>query len=142
LIKDSSSTTFIEGISAYLRLLGPKELISTINQLVNLQMSSKAIVLLYQCDEILYKMIQKDPRLESKIYFVDGARQVLPKIFFVKENLAKALNRKVLDGIAELIKNVEQTQEEYLYVKSKFDKNDFLESLYMLNNIKSFFAIV
>ena len=142
LLKDSSSTTFIEGISAYLRLLGSKELISTINQLVNLQMPSKAIVLLYQCDEILYKMIQKDPRLESKIYFVDGARQVLPKIFFVKENLAKALNREVLDGIAELIRNVEQTQEECLYVKSKFDKNDFLESLYMLNNIKSFFEVV
>lgn len=65
-IESAKEVVFIEGISAYLRFGGQKQLKLVINQLLNMQYSSKAIVMLYQCDDILLEQIKKDPRLKIK----------------------------------------------------------------------------
>ena len=142
LIESFHDVVFIEGISAYSRLGGQKQLKTNINLLLNTQLSSKAVVLLYQCDDILQETINKDPRVENQILFVDGNKQELPKIIFVKEKVSDILNRDVIKGLSTLIRNIEIEESAEIFVKTHFTKDDFPESLYLIEEISSFFEIV
>ena len=141
-IESAKEVVFIEGISAYLRFGGQKQLKLVINQLLNMQSSSKAIVLLYQCDYILLELIKKDPRLENQVIFVDGCKQTLPKIVFVKDKMVDVLNWQVVKGMSLLIKKLETEETAEIYVKSHFVRNDFPDSLYVISEMNSFFVII
>lgn len=142
IIESPDEVVFIEGISSYLRLRGQKRMQTELNQLLDAQSSSKAVILLYQCDDILHEAIGKDPRLESVILFVDGDRQELPKIIFVKDKVLDSVNYKYLCGISSVIKRIESVDSAEIYVKSHFSRDDFPESLYVIGEIGSFFEIV
>lgn len=133
---------FVEGISAYLRLCGQKRMQIELNQLLDTQSYSKAIILLYQCDDILRLALEKDPRLESVILFVDGEKQALPKIIFVKDKVLDSFNYKYVCGISSVIKTIESVGSAEIYAKSHFSRNDFQDSLYAMGEIGSFFEIV
>ena len=141
-IESAKEVVFIEGISAYLRFGGQKQLKLVINQLLNMQSSSKAIVMLYQCDDILLEQIKKDPRLENQVIFIDGCKQTLPKIVFVKDNMVDVLNWQVVKGMSLLIKKLETEETAEIYVKSHFVRNDFPDSLYVISEMDSFFVII
>ena len=142
LIHDRDETIFITGISGFARLMGQGQFASILNQIINGQAASKAIVLLYQCEDILHDIISKDPRIDSHIFFIDGDRQTLPKIIFVKENIAKTLAQPIVIGISALIKEVEYTDKKVLYVKSHFKKSNFTESIYCIEELNSYFEAV
>ena len=82
-IENSVNNTFVEGIGAFLRLFGQKQVESILNQLINTSISSNAVVLLFQCEEVLQQLIKKDPRVETRVILVDGERDLLPKITFI-----------------------------------------------------------
>lgn len=44
----------------------------------------------------MHDIISKDPRIDSHIFFIDGDKQTLPKIIFVKENVAKTLAQPII----------------------------------------------
>ena len=142
LIESFHDVVFIEGISAYSRLGGQKQLKTNINLLLNTQLSSKAVVLLYQCDDILQETINKDPRVENQILFVEGNKQELPKIIFVKEKVADILDSYVIKGLSTLIRNIETEGSAEIFVKTHFTKEDFPDSLYLIEEMSSFFEIV
>lgn len=142
IIESPDEVVFIEGISSYLRLRGQKRMQTELNQLLDAQSSSKAVILLYQCDDILHEAIGKDPRLESVILFIDGDKQELPKIIFVKDKVLDSVNYKYLCGISSAIKRIESVDSAEIYVKSHFSRGDFPESLYVIGEIGSFFEIV
>ena len=131
IIESPDEVVFIEGISSYLRLRGQKRMQTELNQLLDAQSSSKAVILLYQCDDILHEAIGKDPRLESVILFVDGDRQELPKIIFVKDKVLDSVNYKYLCGISSVIKRIESVDSAEIYVKSHFSRDVFPESTEM-----------
>lgn len=142
LIHDRDETIFITGISSFARLMGQSQFASILNQIINSQSVSKAIVLLYQCEDILHDIISKDPRIASHIFFIDGDKQTLPKIIFVKENVAKTLAQPIIIGMSALIKEVEYTDKKVLYVKSHFKKSNFTESIYYIEELNSYFEAV
>ena len=142
LIHDRDETIFITGISSFARLMGQSQFASILNQIINSQSVSKAIVLLYQCEDILHDIISKDPRIDSHIFFIDGDKQTLPKIIFVKENVAKTLAQPIIIGMSALIKEVEYTDKKVLYVKSHFKKSNFTESIYYIEELNSYFEAV
>ena len=140
IIELNKTNAFIEGISAYLRLLGQKQLEMILTQLINISIESNAVVLLYQCDDILHNIISKDPRLDSRVIFVEGEKQPLPKITFITNKLSKSVGQNAHVGIDALISNIELS-EERLYVCTRFSKDDFPESLYSINELTSYFEI-
>lgn len=142
MIETTKEVVFIEGISAYLRFCGKRQLKIVLTQLINAQYSSQAIVLLYQCDDVLHEIIQKDPRLDNCVLFVDGNKQVLPKIVFVKEKVADVFNHNIINGLSLLIQKIEFEESDNIYVKSRFARDDFKNSLYVIEEMNSFFEIV
>ncbi len=141
IIESAQEVVFVEGISAYLRFGGIKQMRTVLNQLLNMQSSSKAVVLLYQCDDILQDIIKKDPRLDN-VLFVDGDKQVLPKIIFVNDKIVSSLNSNVISGLSLLIQKIETGETAEIYVNSRFLRDDFQDSLYVIEEMNSFFEIV
>lgn len=142
IIDSPNEVIFVEGISSYLRLCGQKQMQTDLNQLLNMQTSSKAIILLYQCDDILLEAVRKDPRLESIVLFVDGDKQELPKIILVKDKVLDAFKYKYTSGISSVINEIEMGDSAEIFVKTHFSKNDFPNSLYVVYEIGSFFEII
>ena len=141
-IENSANNTFVEGIGAFLRLFGQKQVDSILNQLINTSISSNAVVLLFQCEEVLQQLIKKDPRVETRVILVDGERDQLPKITFIKEDIARSISQNVYFGVSSLIDRLDESASEHIYVSTRFGKKDFVESLYNIDELTSFFEII
>lgn len=85
LIHDRDETIFITGISSFARLMGQSQFASILNQIINSQSVSKAIVLLYQCEDILHDIISKDPRIDSHIFLLMVISKLYLKLFLLKK---------------------------------------------------------
>lgn len=141
-IENSENNTFVEGIGAYLRLFGQKQVESILNQLINTPISSNAVVLLFQCEEVMQQLIKKDPRVETRIILVDGEKDQLPKITFIKEDIARSISQNVYCGLSSLIDKLDESSSEHVYVTTHFCKKNFAESLYNIDELTSFFEII
>lgn len=141
LIDSSKEIVFVDGISAYTRLLGQKTLSEVIKQLIDSQLRN-AVILLFQCEDILRDLIKKDLRCERQIFLVDGPNSAMPVVTFVDAKIAKTLSQHCYHGLAELIKVIESGVSEHYYVESRFSKNNFAESVYLLEELSSYFEIV
>ena len=141
-IENSANNTFVEGIGAFLRLFGQKQVDSILNQLINTSISSNAVVLLFQCEEVLQQLIKKDPRVETRVILVDGERDQLPKITFIKEDIARSISQNVYFGVSSLIDRLDESASKHIYVSTRFGKKDFAESLYNIDELTSFFEII
>lgn len=141
MIDNSKKVMFVEGVSAYARFLGQKALRDVIKQLLNSQLHN-AVILLYQCEDILRDLINKDLRCERQIFLVDGERSALPTVTFVDTKIARTLSQSCCHKICALIKIIESGEKEHYYVESRFSKNNFTESVYPLEDITSDFEIV
>lgn len=141
MIDNSKEIMFVEGVSAYARFLGQKTLRDVIRQLINSQLHN-AVILLYQCEDILRELINKDLRCERQIFLVDGQNSALPVVTFVDAKIASVLSQPCCHGLSALIKIIESGKEEHYYVESRFSKSNFSESVYLLEEISSYFEII
>lgn len=101
-----------------------------------------AVILLYQCEDILRELINKDLRCERQIFLVDGQNSALPVVTFVDAKIASVLSQPCCHGLSALIKIIESGKEEHYYVESRFSKSNFSESVYLLEEISSYFEII
>lgn len=141
-IENSANNTFVEGLSAYLHLFGQKQVESILNQLISTSIRSNAVVLLFQCDEVLQQLIKKDLRVETRVILVDGEKDPLPKVTFIKEDIAKSISQNVCLGVSSLIDKLDESSSDHIYVSTRFCKKDFVESLYIIDELTSFFEII
>ena len=110
MIDNSKEIMFVEGVSAYARFLGQKTLRDVIRQLINSQLHN-AVILLYQCEDILRELINKDLRCERQIFLVDGQNSALPVVTFVDAKIASVLSQPCCHGLSALIKIIESGKE-------------------------------
>ena len=90
----------------------------------------------------MQQLIKKDPRVETRVILVDGERDQLPKITFIKEDIARSISQNVYFGVSSLIDKLDESSSEHIYVSTRFGKKDFAESLYNIDELTSFFKII
>ena len=78
-IKKSEKNIFVFELTTYLRLIGNKELESTLQTLSSMSIQKKAVIVCYHCEEVLKTLIQKDLRVAQRIVTVDGVKEILSR---------------------------------------------------------------
>lgn len=134
-IKKSEKNIFVFELTTYLRLIGNKELESTLQTLSSMSIQKKAVIVCYHCEEVLKTLIQKDLRVAQRIVTVDGVKEITrPKIIFVRpEYELETISAEI--GIEHIAELVEANTKQEVYIKTAKSPKVFEKGLYTITTI-------
>lgn len=117
-IKRTSGNMFVFGLTTYLKLISGSELQKTMQTLCNMSIAKKAVIVCFQCDEILKGMIQKDLRVAQRIAAASPTDELAkPHITFVtREFFLNSAN--VVEGMEFLPEAIENTVQPDIYIRT------------------------
>ena len=126
------------GISQSMMLQGARALDEIIDELLGLSVRGHAIILLSHCRMFLEKYHQRDPRIESRILFVNGETSPLPQLRIAKSK-DECVGITYDDGIRALISHLERITDSEISsrptitVVTTFSPEFFKNALYAVN---------
>ena len=127
-LETKQSTTFVTGISSFLKLHGEQELKKVIREILSMTTAGHVVVVTYQCHRYIDF---KDPRLQSRIAVLDGEEQILPEIYLASPGLSfKGI--QTINGIDSFAAAVESTSAGKLLIFTSKKKEDYPKALYRI----------
>lgn len=134
-IKKSKSNIFVFELTTYLRLIGNKELESTLQTLCGMSIQSKAVIVCYHCEEVLKALIQKDLRVAQRVVTTDIVEEMAkPKIIFVRpEYEIDSISAET--GVEHIAEIVEANPKQEVYIKTAKSPKVFEKGLYAISVI-------
>ncbi|MCM1225181.1 MAG: BREX-4 system phosphatase PglZ, partial [Lachnospiraceae bacterium] len=127
-LETKQGTTFITGISSFLKLHGEQKLRKFIGEILSMTTAGHVVVITYQCHKY---MDFKDPRLQTRIVVLDGEEQTLPEIYFSSPGLSLK-DVQTINGIDSFAVSVESISAEKLLVITSKEKADYPNALYRI----------
>ena len=146
-ITTSESNVFLTDYSTYLKLLGKEELQMQLKSLLtDTIVGGKLVIFTYNCRKY---MDLSDKRLTDakKIIFVgDEPKDTASRIYLVASKLPFVFDRldKYSDGLSQLPPFIEKSMlnEEDVFMKSSYNKNDFQQSLLDIRDVSSSYEVI
>ena len=136
-ISSEEENIFAFGFTSQLKFLGEDVLRNFFYRILRVD-TEKLVFVAYQCEDILKDLIERDLRNKRFIILSEGSYDKIPKIEFVTNvNLCK--NEDVCDGIDIAYKKIESS-EDIIYIKTDKKKEEFLDSIYSIQNQKNAFS--
>lgn len=127
-LETKRGTTFVTGISSFLKLHGEQELRKVIKEILSMPTAGHVVVVTYQCHKY---MDFKDSRLQPRIAVLDGEEQILPEIYLVSPGLSfKGI--QTINGIDSFAAAVESTSAGKLLIFTSKEKADYPKALYRI----------
>lgn len=125
-LETKQGTTFVTGMSSFLKLHGEQELRKVIGEILSMTTAGHVVVITYQCRKY---MDFKDPRLQPRIAILDGEEQTLPEIYLLSPGLSFK-GAQIINGIDSFAASVESTSAEKLLIFTSKEKADYPRALY------------
>lgn len=127
-LETKPGTTFVTGMSSFLKLLGKQELRKVIGEIISMSTVGHVVIITYQCRKY---MDFKDPRLQPRITVLDGEEQELPEIYLSSPGLSFK-GAQTINGIDSFAASVESTSAGKLLIFTSKEKADYPKALYRI----------
>lgn len=128
-ITSNEKNLFVIGLTSFLRFYGEEEIKSLLNEIIATSIAGKVVVITYLCENLLSF---KDPRVQMRIYYVDGIERLLPRLYFVSRDYCSDNERFVVDGIDKVSNAIERTDYTEIFIKTNKHKNIFKKTVYSI----------
>ena len=131
-------TYVLVGASQAAMLRNEATLDALIDEILGLNISGHAIILLNHCKKFIDRYLQRDPRCERRVILVEGSLSPLPQIKLT-DNDAVCVGFKPLNGIQGLLKYMERMDDSKLQahpsltVLTNFKTSLFRQSVYSVS---------
>ncbi len=137
-LETRQGTTFVTGLSSFLKLHGEQELRKVIKEILSMSTAGHVIVVTYQCQKY---MDFNDPRLRPRIIVINGAEQPLPDIYFSPSGLSLK-DMPAIDGMDSLAIFLENTASEKLLIHTTKEKTDFPRAMYRIIGLSKAYDVL
>ena len=127
---------FVCEIASFYRLKGENALIQVLMELLSLNIAGHAIIVTYQCGDILKQIIKNDKRLEGRVCIVEGEKTALPQLIFTVKGVNLGTHNSVIQGVHRIAAAVESGLSDVIYVETEKTKTAYPYSLYVINEMK------
>lgn len=136
-----SERIFVTGISAFLKLQGEQVLRETLRDLLGMTVSGHVVVITYQCKKYLH---YSDPRLKQRIAIIDGVEDQTQSLVFSLPEFVLPNNENIIQisGVQCIGDAVENKAVTKLYVKTKKQKNDYPNALFLIEELNNAYDIL
>ena len=133
-------TTFITGLSAYLKLLGDRTVRDSLKTIVSKNYNAHIVVLTYQCREFLQF---SDPRImeSGKVLICDGEPDPVPAICLISKNLAAAYGSCYF-GFEQFEQAAEHCADPVAYIATTISKNAFPDALFQISQMNNSYDVI
>ena len=112
-ISTEKKNCFLVGLTSFLRFYGEEEIKKHLASIINMTISGHVVIMTYQCEK---QLSFSDPRLSRSICLIDGDETSLPQIVFVSRELPVPSTECIVDGIENVVKKIENSNEEKIFV--------------------------
>lgn len=138
------SNCFLSELTSFFRFYGEEKLKKILKNVLEATSQGHLVILTYQCEKQLKEIINADPRISGRIYFMGGEKSILPEIVFVSNNISEAAlkNEFILDGIDKVAHEIENNDIPKVYVRTEKNADKFYDSLYSISAIDSAYKIL
>ncbi len=136
LLSTENKNFFICEVSSFCRLKGEKALTETLREFLAANIAGHAVIITYQCEQILQSIIKNDKRLETRISIVTGEKAALPQIAFTAKGINLGDNYTAIHGINSLAKAVESEISDTICIETGKSKSSYPNSLYAITDVK------
>ena len=134
-IKKTQNNIFVFDLTTYLRLIGNKELESTLQTLSGMSVQKKAVIVCYHCEDTLKSLIQNDLRIAQRVVTVDAVEDLArPKIVFVRPGY-ELESVPAIKGVEHIAAAVEACNNSEVYIKTAQSAKVFEKGLYAITTI-------
>ena len=127
-LSHKDQTIFVTGLSVYLKLQGEQFLKENLNTLLTLSTKGHVVVLTYQCKKYLSF---HDPRLQARIFVVDGAEGSHPSLVFTSDDYKNQKNTTALNGIKSL-SSIEELDADTISIYTQKKRSSYPRSLVLI----------
>ena len=138
-IRNTSDNVIVTGLTSFLKLYGKDSLKQQLVNLLSMSIKGHAVILSYQCADIL---CLKDPRLIRRILVVDGQRGDKPNLTFVSNELHYDTTKIDADGLDQLGELIEKTTKDRIYIRTTKRQSSFPYSLYEIRDLNKSYDVL
>lgn len=141
LVKEQQ-TVFVREFSSFYRLKGEKALEQALYELLSLNIIGHVIILTYQCDNYLAKLIKNDVRLEGRICLVEGEKVELPQFVFLRKVMNVGNSETLVKGLHRLAATVEAGITGSIQLETAKSKESYPQALYVISELNNPYEIL
>lgn len=138
-ISTEKKNCFLVGLTSFLRFYGEEEIKKHLASIINMTISGHVVIMTYQCEK---QLSFSDPRLSRSICLIDGDETSLPQIVFVSRELPVPSTECIVDGIENVVKKIENSNEEKIFVITTKHKDTYPKSIYTIVDMSKAYEVV